>query len=115
MKNNTMTNQSNIERVVMRRVHTIRVLRPLVSLGALSALVFVIALWGIGKEVWVARIFENMSHASDPASFSRFWFVAFDHTRFVVQALSFLTFAAFAYLARETVRLISSVFIPIRA
>jgi hypothetical protein len=110
-----MTNQSNIEHVVMRRVHIIRVLRPIVSAGALSALIFIAALWGIGREVWVARVFQNMPHSGDLASLARFYLAAFDHTRVAVQVLSLLAFAALAYFVRETVRVITTLFLPTHA
>ena len=101
-----MTEQSNIERVTMRRVHTIRALRWLFSDVALAALVLVLALWGIGREVWVAKVLEN-----GPADFfgkSRYFLYAFEHTRLIVQALALLTLASVVYLARETARLVVS-------
>lgn len=108
-----MNEQSNIERVVMRRVRIIRILRPIISSGALAVFVFVVALWGIGREVWVARILQNApSNLTDAA---RFYFYALDHTRLVVQALVFITLAALVYAAREFVRAFSSVFMPVRA
>ena len=105
---------TNIEKNVMRRIHIIHALRPVISLGALSVFVFVVALWGIGREVWVARVFENMPHG-DVLALSRFSLAAFDHARLVVQALTLLTLASLLYLARETTRLISSALTPVRA
>ncbi|MHB1769520.1 MAG: hypothetical protein ACYCPH_00310 [Minisyncoccota bacterium] len=105
-----MNNRSPIERVVMRRVHRIRVLRPLISRGTLAALVLVIALWGIGREVWVARVFENAPR--NTALLPQFYIAAFDHTRLIVQALTLLTLASLIYLARETARALSFVFAP---
>jgi hypothetical protein len=98
-----MNNQSNIERVVMRRVHIIRVLRLIVSNGALAALVCTIALWGIGREVWVARVFQNAP--SNLANLPNFYLAAFGHTHLIVQALTLLTLASLVYLAREIARL----------
>jgi len=108
-----MTNPSNIERIVMRRVHTVRVIRPLFSAGALAFFILAIALWGVGKEVWVARVFENAP--STLADASRFWLYAFEHTRLTVQALALLTLASLIYLARATASLIGSVLTPARA
>ncbi len=102
MTNNSMNDQSPIERVVMRRVRRIRALRPIVSSGALAALVFTGALWGIGREVWVARVLENAPHNVD--MLPQFYLAAFDHTRLIVQALTLLTLASLIYLARETAR-----------
>src|SRR3989344_1045985 len=78
---NTMTNPSNIERVVMHRVHTIRILRGVFSGTTAACLLLLLTLYGVGREVWVARVFENA-----PATFteaSRFWLSAFEHTRLV--------------------------------
>lgn len=107
--------QSNIEKNVMRRVHVIHALRPIISLGVLSALLAVIALFGIGREVWVARVFENMPHTSDFAILSRFWLAAFENTRLTVQALTLLTVASIVYFARETAHAAATVLTPARA
>jgi hypothetical protein len=104
--------QSRIEKNVMRRIYIIRVLKPIISSAALAAIVCVLALWGIGREVWVARVLEN-----GPQNFvgHTFYLVyAFEHTRLVVQLLVLLTFASAIYLARETARAISSIFVPAR-
>lgn len=103
MTNNTMT---NIEKNVMRRVHTAHALRPFVSGGTLAVVVGVLALWGIGREVWVARVFENMPHTGDLMAVVRFYVAAFLNTRVPVQALSLAVLGAFVYLARETARLL---------
>jgi hypothetical protein len=108
MTNNTMT---NIEKNVMRRVRTIHTLRPLVSGGTLAALVCLLALWGIGREVWVARVFQNMPQTSDFANLATFWFAAFTHTRLLVQALALVCVASVIYLARETARLTERLFV----
>lgn len=108
-----MTNETAIERVVMRRVRLIRLLALIISTATLAILTFVAALWGIGKEVWVARVFQNT-----PADFSHlpnFFFAAFMHTSFIVQALTLLTLASFVFLVLEIVRVLSSVFSPTRA
>ena len=109
MTNDTMDNRSDIERVVMRRIRIIRALRMILSFDALVALVFVVALWGIGREVWVARVLENAPR--DAAALPKFYLDAFEHTRPVVQALALLTLVSLIYLARETARAISSVLI----
>lgn len=94
--------QSEIERVVMRRVRLIRILWLVVSTGTLALLALVSALWGIGKEVWVARVFENA-----PAGFVGsldFYLAAFLHTKTLVQALILATLASFFFLFREIIR-----------
>lgn len=98
-----MNNPSPIERVVMRRVRSIALLRPLISGASLAALVLFFALWGIGREVWVAKVFENAPRGL--LGRSLYLAYAFNHTRIVVQALSIATLAALIYLARATARL----------
>jgi len=110
-----MPNPSAIERVVMRRVHTLRFIRPLMSTGALVMLVFVAALWGIGREVWVAHVFKNAPETGDMLALGRFYLAAFEHTRVVVQLLALTTLAALIYLARETARTLGSILVPVRA
>jgi hypothetical protein len=108
MMNKTMNNQSNIERTVMRRVRLIRLLGLVISTGVLAVLTLVLALWGIGKEVWVARVFQNAP--TDLVQLPNFFIAAFGHTRLVVQVLSLLSLAAFIYSARAFVRAFSTFF-----
>ena len=104
---------TNIEQNVMRRVHTIYILRPFFSGLFVGSGVLAVALLSIGKAVWVARVFENA-----PQSFSllpQFYLVAFTHTDLMVQLLSLTAFVSVVYLARETAKLISSGLVPVRA
>ncbi len=106
--NNAMNDQSRIEQVVMRRVHLIRILALVLSTAALAALTFVAALWGIGREVWVAQVFQNAP--VDLTFLPEFFLSAFLHTRFIVQALAVFTLVSLLFLIRETVRF----FLPAR-
>jgi len=115
IENTELGECTNIEKNVMRRVRLIRILGLIISTLVLALVTFVLALWGIGKEVWVARVFQNMPQSGDFAETSRFYISAFGHTRFIVQALAVLTFVSFIYLARETVRALSSFLAPARA
>lgn len=108
-------NQSDIERVVMRRIHTIRLIRPIFSIELLAFVVLATALWGIGREVWVAHVLENAPHSDDVFAMIRFYFAAFENTRFLVQVLALTTLAALVYLARETARNLAGLFVPARA
>lgn len=103
-----MNESSNIEQVVMRRVRLIRILLLVVSTAALAVLTAIAALWGIGREVWVARVFEN----GPQDFFGRIGYLgyAFLHTRLIVQALVVATLASLIFLVRETVRFAVSVF-----
>ncbi|MEK7086592.1 MAG: hypothetical protein AAB951_02305 [Patescibacteria group bacterium] len=108
-----MNDQSSIERIVMRRVHLIRVLKLIISTVVLAVLTTVAALWGIGREVWVARVFENAPPNLD--DLPNFYIAAFTHTNLIVQALTLLTLASIIYLAVEIMRLIVDVVKPPRS
>jgi hypothetical protein len=97
-----MTDPTDIERIVMRRVRRMRLLLLILSTIALAAVTAVAALWGIGREVWVARVFENGPH--DLLGRVAYLGYAFAHTRLIVQALSLLTLGSFILLARELAR-----------
>lgn len=100
--NNMNDSRSNVERIVMQRVHLIRALRFAVSSGALSMLVSLLALWGIGSQVWVANVLQNAP--ADPFDLFRFYFAAFVHTDPLVQILIVLALAALFFVAREISR-----------
>jgi len=110
-----MSNPSNIERVVMRRVHTIRILRSVFSGFTVGCLVLAVALLGIGREVWVAHVFQNAPTSGGVLAIGRFYLAAFENTRFLVQALALTTLATLIYLARETARNLVSLLAPVRA
>lgn len=103
--NNMNSTQSNIERIVMQRVHLIHALRFAVSSGVFSTLVSLLALWGIGREVWVAHVLQNAP--KDILNLPQFYVAAFLHTHFVVQVLVVLTLAALLFVAREIARALS--------
>lgn len=112
IENTELGECTNIEKNVMRRVRLIRILGLIISTLVLALVTFVLALWGIGKEVWVAQVFQNMPQSGNLGEIGRFYVYAFGHTRLVVQLLAILTFVSFVYLARETIRTLSSVFTP---
>ncbi len=92
----------------MRRVRIIRILGLIISTTVLAVLTLAAALWGIGREVWVARVFQNAP--ADILHLPNFFIAAFMHTHFIVQALAVLTLASLIFLIREIVRLASSAF-----
>ena len=110
--NNIMNNSSNIELVVMRRIRLIRILTLIISTVTLAVLAGVAALWGIGREVWVAHVFQNMPRVTDVNQFITFWLAAFTNTSFLVQMLVVFTALSFLFLIRELVRFIASFFSP---
>ena len=106
-------NQTNTEKIVMRRVRLIRLLALILSTATLAILTFVTAMWGIGKEVWVARVLENAP--ADFAHLPGFFFTAFSNTGLLVQVLVVLTLISLLFLIREITRAFYSVFTPTRA
>ncbi len=95
-----MTPNSSVSRTVMRRVRILYGIRAATPVFAASFL-FVLALWGIGREVWVAKVFENMSSHADAPGMLSFLTSAFLNTDIVVQALSILALGALIWLARS--------------
>lgn len=93
----------------MRRIFLIRILRPFISSGAFAILVFIFALWGIGREVWIAHVLQNAP--KNLADLPRFYLDAFDHTRLVVQALLLLALAALIYGVRRFAHALSTSFV----
>lgn len=94
--------KTNIERIVMQRVHLIRALRFAISGGVFSMLVSLLALWGIGREVWVAHVLQNAP--TNPLTLFQFYLAAFLHTRSIVQVLILLTLVCLIYVACEVAR-----------
>ena len=98
---------SRIRQNVMRRVHTIRLVRPLISNVALASLLFVVAIAGLGREVWVARVFQNMPSMTNALALAQFFLSAFINTRTIVQATILVAAIAFLWLMRDLVRSLS--------
>lgn len=94
-----MTEPTHIEEVVMKRVRRISWLRLVISGAVFALAVALLALYAIGREVWVARVFEN--GPQDPMGHFLYFVYAFEHTRFIVQALVVIALGSFVYLAKE--------------
>jgi len=92
---------------VMRRVRTIHLLRTLAP-GVVSAGLFFIALYGIGREVWVAKVFENMPSVWNLPEVLSFMANAFLHTEFLVQTFLIVAAAALVWAARSLARAMHS-------
>jgi len=103
-----MKNESAISHTVMRRVRAIRFLRPAFSPAALAFVLFLASLWGIGRQVWVARVFENMPSLADVPAFASFALGAFAGTELLVQALTVLAGAALIRLAADLGKALST-------
>lgn len=101
-----MNHSSTISDTVMRRVYRVHALRRGTAvIGAAS--VFMLALWGVGREVWVAKVFENMPSIVDVPAVSLFFLRAFQDTDIVVQVLVLVALAALVWLARAFARVAS--------
>ena len=101
----TMTD-SSIQKTVMRRVYTIHALRAAAGGAGASIIVLIASLYLIGREVWVARVFQNMPNLSHISEDLRFIASAFTHTELAVQVLTLLSLAAFVWLLRELARVL---------
>ena len=95
------TPQTKTSRIVMRRIKTVHALRPLFSSTVYAGLLFVGALWGIGREVWVAHVLSNLSLVHSPEGLGAFLLAAFVNTRFIVQVLTILAGGAFIWFASQ--------------
>jgi hypothetical protein len=107
--------ESRIEHAVMTRARRIRAWRAVVSAETLALAVALLALWGIGREVWVARVFQNAPSLAHVSAAAHFWLAAFANTRIAVQVLMLAALAAVLYLAREAARLLGVYQAPARA
>ncbi len=84
MKTGMHNMQSKIEQQVMAGVGAIYTARQLVSATALKLYVCVLSLYGIGRLVWVSRVWENLSHVGLQNAFN-FALSAVTHTHLPVQ------------------------------
>jgi hypothetical protein len=94
-------NNTSIKGIVMSRVHTIHALQMIFNATVVSVGVFILALYGIGREVWVSRVLQNMPSPMNVADFGalvHFYLAAFMDTRFIVQVLAILALGAFIWL-----------------
>jgi hypothetical protein len=109
MEQNNTTNfntNSTLKRNVMLRVRTVHAMRRVCSNATLSGVIFVLALWGIGREVWVARVFQNAPSLTNIAAAMRFFLYAFLDTRLIVQVLTIVALGAFVWFAYQAARLV---------
>jgi hypothetical protein len=98
---------STLSNTVMRRVRVIHAVRPLFTTTALASVLLLGALWGIGREVWVARVLENLASVLERGNVATYLVSAFTHTDFIVQVLTILTLAAAVWLVRDGIRSLS--------
>lgn len=101
-----MTTNSNIHTTVMRRVRTIHALRTMATGVGVSLVLLVAALYVIGREVWVARVFENMPSLEHVPQVVHFFTSAFLTTNIVVQLLLLVCIGSAVWFVRELSRII---------
>lgn len=101
-----MTTISSINTTVMRRVRTIYAVRRAASGTSVSVAALAASLYFIGREVWVARIWENAPSLAHLDAFVSFASYAFTHTDISVQALFLTSIFAFVWLVREITRVV---------
>ena len=108
MEKNNLTNPTtmptNIHTNVMRRVHMIHAVRPLLSNTAFAAVLAVGSLYLIGRNVWFAHVVANFNNVLVNGNVARFLIEAFLNTRSVVQVLSIAAIFSFVWIARDLVR-----------
>lgn len=96
-----------IKHHVMRRVHAVHTMRLIARTGS-SVVLLTASLYALGREVWVARVFQNMPSPSDlPAAFS-FFISAFMGTHVVVQLTILVAIASMVWLLREVWRIVDT-------
>ncbi len=78
-------------------MHTMR----LIGRMGFSIVVFTGTLYAIGREVWVARIFQNMPSPADVPAALSFFLSAFLETHAIVQVTILLSVAAAFWLVKE--------------
>lgn len=91
---------SKVEKQVMASVAVIYAVRRLASPLALKLYVCVAALWGLGRLVWVARVFENLESVGLRSSL-QFAFSAVLNTDVLVQVMLLAFIIAVASLFLE--------------
>ena len=101
-----MNPNSSISNTVLRRVRIIHMMR-LLSVPVFSGIAFVLMVWAIGREVWVAKVFENMPALADVNAVLAFFTNAFLQTDVVVQVLSVAATVALAWMVAGVMRTLS--------
>lgn len=96
---------SKISQQVMASVAVIYTARALTSATAFKCYALLISLWGIGRLVWVSKVFENILVAgkSGAAALSHYLFVALEHAHVSVQFTLAVAIVAGAWLLLDLV------------
>ncbi len=97
---------STIERQVMGSVAAIHAGRGLTSMTALKFYILVLAVWGIGRLVWVAHVVQNFYTVEHKGLRSLAYYVAYalEHTHLAVQVTLFIAAVAAVSLLLDVSR-----------
>ena len=99
--------QSKIEQQVMAGVATVYTVRQLFSATALKLYVCALALYGLGRLVWVSHVWENFSRVGLAHAWE-FAVAAVANTDLLVQLTLLVFVVAVASLVRDIVRSLGS-------
>ena len=94
----------NLKTKIMHRIWIISHLRKLTSVTAMKAYAGVLALFAIGKQVFVARVLQNSPGLTHPLDSFSFFTFAFAHTQLIVQTLCMTVLVASVWFLYDTVR-----------
>lgn len=98
--------ESQIKQNVMRRVHTMHLLRPLVSTTALAGVVMIVSVYELGRLVFVAQVFRNMPAVQDISALLQFFVSAYLNTDVAVQLFTLLAIFGVAWMVRDIARMV---------
>lgn len=98
------TNPSRTKQIVVRRARFIRMLRMATSGTVVGSMLVFVSLVAIGREVWVARVIENMPSPANMFALLRFFEAAFMNTTGVVQVLSVMLVVGMCWALYDTLR-----------
>jgi hypothetical protein len=101
---------SKIEQQVMAGVGTIYSARKLTGLTALKIYALILSVWGIGRLVWVSKVFDNFFavEKNGIGAISNYLLYAVEHTHLAVQLTLLVAAVAAVSLLVDTVRSISN-------
>lgn len=101
---------SSIERRVMASVGVIYIAHAITGITALKVYALILSVWGIGRLVWVSRVFDNffMVEKHGLGAISNYLLVALEHTNIAVQLTLFVAALAFVSLLVDFVRAVSA-------
>lgn len=105
---------TNTKHIVMSRVRAIHRMRPFVSTSALCAVLALVSVYAVSREVWVEMVFRNMPNLADIGAVMNFFTYAFLHTGLAVQAFSSVALMSVFFLMREALKVLT-VFSPAQA